>query len=326
MQFLHWAIFITGSAAAILEFWEELEWKYLPSAANNVKTVEFHAYQLPSITHYMVSDTHCCITLHWMTAGCPAAIPRCIARPSFAQSRLATGRVAYLPPYVIFGLSCSIVRNVKIIGVTPDQHLTFRDHVQNVFKSSNYHTRVLRHIHSPWTKDIARTAACALVNTRFYHCNSVLYHTTGSNIAKLQRAQNAIARVVTNTRRTEHIRPVLEGLHWLPINYRIDYKLAILTYKICATCIPAYLKPFIRDYVLSRQLRSSSMQLIMTEATKTEIARRSFSQAAPTVWNCLWNREIWTVQNIPPSKWPVFIHAGSYCTYWEWQMRSAQEL
>ena len=109
----------------------------------------------------------------------------------------------------------------------------------------------------------------------------------GMNIAKLQRAQNALARVVTNTRRTEHIRPVLKDLHWLPINYRIDYKLAILTYKIRATCSPAYLKPFIRDYVPSRQLRSSSMQLIMTEATKTEIARRSFSQAAPSVWNCL---------------------------------------
>ena len=60
-----------------------------------------------------------------------------------------------------------------------------------------------------------------------------------------------------------------------------------LTYKIHATCSPAYLKQFIRNYVPSRQLRSSSMQLIMTEATKTEIARRSFSQAAPSVWNCL---------------------------------------
>jgi hypothetical protein len=107
-----------------------------------------------------------------------------------------------------------------------------------------------------------------------------------SNIANLQRAQSALARVLTNTRRTEHIRPVLEDLHWLPINHRNDYKLAILTCKIRATCSPAYLKPFIRNYVPSQQLRSSSMQLIMTEATKTEIARLSFSQAAPSVWNC----------------------------------------
>ena len=70
--------------------------------------------------------------------------------------------------------------SVKILGVTLDQHLTISDHVQNVCKSSNYNTRALRHIRSYLTKDMARTVACALVNTRFDYCNSVLYHTTES--------------------------------------------------------------------------------------------------------------------------------------------------
>jgi len=49
-----------------------------------------------------------------------------------------------------------------------------------------------------------------------------------ASIAKLQRVQNALARVVTYKKRTDHIRSVLENLHWLPINYRIDYKVASL--------------------------------------------------------------------------------------------------
>ena len=40
--------------------------------------------------------------------------------------------------------------------------------------------------------------------------------------------QNTLARVVTYTKRAEHIHPVLESLHWLLINYRIDYKVATL--------------------------------------------------------------------------------------------------
>ena len=134
---------------------------------------------------------------------------------------------------------------------------------------------------------MARTVACALVNTRLDYANSVLYGTTDLNIAKLQRAQNALARVVTYTRRTEHIRPVLKSLHWLPINYRIEYKLATLAFKIRSTGSPAYLQSAVSDYVPSRQLRSSSMVLLAETPTRTVIARRAFSHAAPTVWNSL---------------------------------------
>jgi len=187
----------------------------------------------------------------------------------------------------VAGCPVPVSDKVKILGVTLDRHLTFSNHVQNVCKSAQFHTRALRHIRSSLTMDMAKTVACALVNSRFDYCNSVLHGTTESNIAKLQRAQNALARVVTYTRRTEHIRPVLQNLHWLPISYRIEYKLATLAYKIRATGSPAYLQSSVRDYVPSRQLRSSTMQLIATVPTRTQIARRSFSQAAPSVWNSL---------------------------------------
>ena len=68
------------------------------------------------------------------------------------------------------------------------------------------------------TTDMARTVACALVNSHLDYSNGVLYNnTSASNIGKLQRAQNALARVVSFTRRTEHTHPV----HWLPISFRI---------------------------------------------------------------------------------------------------------
>ena len=59
---------------------------------------------------------------------------------------------------------------------------------------------------------------------------------------------NTLARVVTNTRRAEHIHPVLASLHWLPIKCRIDYKVATLVYNIRSTGRPAYLLPSVSDY------------------------------------------------------------------------------
>ncbi len=177
--------------------------------------------------------------------------------------------------------------SVKILGVTLDRHLTFNLHVQNVCKSSYYHIRALKHIRSSLTADMAKTVACALVNSRLDYANSVLYSTTTANITKLQRVQNTLARVVTNTRRAEHIHPVLASLHWLPINYRIDFKVATLAYKIRSTGSPAYLLSSVSDYMPTRHLRSSTQLLLVKPPVKTEIARRSFSQAAPAVWNSL---------------------------------------
>ena len=130
---------------------------------------------------------------------------------------------------------------------------------------------------------MAKTVACVLVNSRrLDYTNYVLYCTT-----KLQRVQNTLARVVTNTRRAEHIHPVLASLHWLPIKYRIDYKVATLGYKSRSTGSPAYHLPYVSDYMPTRQLRSSTQLLLVKPPVRTEIARRAFSQAAPAAWNSL---------------------------------------
>lgn len=185
------------------------------------------------------------------------------------------------------GCSVPVSNSVKILGVALDQHLTFNDHVQNVCKSAQYHTRALRHIRSSLTADMAKTVASALVNSRFDYANAVLYGASEHNLAKLQRAQNALARVVTFTKRMDHIRPVLQKLHWLPINHRIDFKVATIAYKVRQTGCPAYLASSVVEYAPTRQLRSSSSLLLQSPSTRTVIARRAFSQAAPRVWNDL---------------------------------------
>jgi len=114
-----------------------------------------------------------------------------------------------------------LTANVKIIGVVLDRHLNFTTHIQSVCKSVNYRILALRHIRTSLTTDMARTVACGLVNLRLDYTNSVLYNTSASNIAKLH-AQNALARVVSSTRRTEHIRSVQQQLHWLPISFSVD--------------------------------------------------------------------------------------------------------
>jgi len=79
----------------------------------------------------------------------------------------------------------------------------------------------------------------------------------------------------------------VHSLHWLPINYRIDYKVASLVYKARSTGSPAYLQALVSDYMPTRQLLSSKQLFLLKPPVRTEISTRAFSQAAPTVRNDL---------------------------------------
>ena len=118
---------------------------------------------------------------------------------------------------------------LKSLGVTLDQNLSFDQHIGNIVKSSNYNIRALRHIRPMLDKKVANTVACSIVSTRLDYCNSLLYGTSVRNVQRLQRIQNSLARVVSGIKRRDHIRPVLKDLHWLPVAQRIDYKVALLT-------------------------------------------------------------------------------------------------
>ncbi len=62
-----------------------------------------------------------------------------------------------------------------------------------------------------------------------------------SSINKIQIVQNAVARVLTRSRKYDHIIPILQSLHWLPIKFRISYKIVLLAYKALNDLAPVYL-------------------------------------------------------------------------------------
>jgi len=178
---------------------------------------------------------------------------------------------------------------LKSLGVTLDQSLTFDTHVQNVVKAANYHTRALRHIRPMLDRQVANTIACSIVTTRLDYCNSLLYGTKVTNIQKLQRAQNSLARVVASTNLRDHITPVLKDLHWLPVKQRIEYKIALVTHKVLATGQPGYLADLVPEYKPGfRGLRSETQRrLTIPTGLKSKAGQRTFTSAAEAVWNRL---------------------------------------
>ena len=123
-------------------------------------------------------------------------------------------------------------KSVRILGVTIDSHLTFDKHVTNVVQSCNYHIRSLRHIRKLIDKDTAATLACSIVSSRHDYCNALLYGITSKNMNRLQRVPNSLARVVCNAPYRSSSLPLRKALHWLPVEQRVQHKIAAMTFKV----------------------------------------------------------------------------------------------
>lgn len=87
-------------------------------------------------------------------------------------------------------------------------------------------------------------------------------------------------------KRRNYISPILATLHWLPVKFRIDFKIAVFVYKAVT---PKYISDLLIPYSPQRALRSSNQLLLTVPCCrcKTEKGRRSFSSAAPILWNSL---------------------------------------
>ena len=100
--------------------------------------------------------------------------------------------------------------------------------------------------------------------------------------------QNALARVVSGTRKRDHITPVLRKLHWLPVAQRLEYKVALITHKVLSTRQPQYLNSLISEYRPTRQLRSGGKrQLTQPTGLLSTIGQRTYTRTAETTWNQL---------------------------------------
>jgi len=127
-------------------------------------------------------------------------------------------------------------------------------HVRNVCSSAFYHLHHIGRIRGVLDIETATMTVQALVISRLDYCNSLLYGLPSTLINRLQRVQNAAARVVTRAGKREHITPVLFQLHWLPVRYRITFKIFLLTYRVHGLA-PAYLTALLAPKQLSRALR-----------------------------------------------------------------------
>ena len=148
-------------------------------------------------------------------------------------------------PINILGNQVSPAQSVKNLGVVFDSNFTFSDHMSQVIKSTRAHARDLYRIRPLLDLKTSVLLANALVSSRLDYCNSLFLSLTDFELRRLQLVQNSLCRVVTCSSKFSHITPQLKKLHWLPVRYRVQFKIGLITYKILNQGQPVYLRELI---------------------------------------------------------------------------------
>uniref|UniRef100_A0A8C5BDZ8 Reverse transcriptase domain-containing protein n=1 Tax=Gadus morhua TaxID=8049 RepID=A0A8C5BDZ8_GADMO len=205
-----------------------------------------------------------------------------------SKSTLTKSQHTPAPLIIIDGFPVPFSSKVKSLGVILDNTLSFAPHIHNITRTAFFHLRNIARLRPSLTQSSAEILVHSFVTSRIDYCNALLTGLPTKLINRLQIIQNSAARIITRTKSSDHITPVLIQLHWLPVHYRIQYKTLLLTYKALHNLAPSYLCDLLQEYTPSRSLRSTSAGLLCIPTSRlTSMGARSFSCSAPRLWNSL---------------------------------------
>ena len=180
--------------------------------------------------------------------------------------------------------------NVMNLGVLLDGELKMDDYIAGRCKSCYFQLRQLRQIRRSLTLDARKSLVHAFIGSRLDYCNSLLYGVNEGLLKRLQSVQNAAARYISGAKKFDHISPVLQNLHWLPIRKRIVFKVATLVYKCLHGIAPPYLAEDcvpVSSVPGRVQLRSASNYDLVCSGRSSNSGRRTFASVGPKTWNSL---------------------------------------
>ena len=178
--------------------------------------------------------------------------------------------------------------HVRNLGAYFDKHMSMAQHIKIKCQAAYAQLYNISKIRKYLDDSSAHILIHALVHSHLDYCNSLLTGLPNRLVHKLQLVQNSAARVLCQVSKREHIRPVLKRLHWLPIMFRIRFKVCVITFKALHESGPAYIRDMLKIKRSLYSLRSSAALTLEVPKTRHEtLGDRSFMSAAPREWNTL---------------------------------------
>ena len=138
------------------------------------------------------------------------------------------------------------------LGVYLDSGLNFKLHIKIKCKAAMLNMLKIKANRKYLTTNACAKAIIALVMIHLDYANSILPGLTKSSIHQLQRVQNVAARIVLQRKKYKSSSKCLEELHWLPLKYRMNFKVVSFVFKYIHGLAPSYFEKLITLQKLRR--------------------------------------------------------------------------
>ena len=180
------------------------------------------------------------------------------------------------------------VNEIRNLGAYFDENMSMSNHVSQKCSASWRQLYSLRRIRKYLTVESCKSLVHAFIFSQLDYCNSLLYGIPECELTKLQRIQNAAAKLIFKERKFAHVTPLLKDLHWLPVRYRVKFKIILFVFKCLSNLAPVYLSRMLTQRNNNYNTRSSCVvSFNVPSLTRKTLASRAFAYAGPVLWNSL---------------------------------------
>jgi len=177
-----------------------------------------------------------------------------------------------------------VVRN---LGVYIDEHLSMDANARHCAKTCFFHLRQIRQLCRYINYGTLYMLIRALILSRLDYSNSLFACSSQSTLSRLQRVQDAAARLLHGACAWTHAPPFLKQLHWLPVSSRIQFKLYTLMFDINHGTAPQYLSELVRCCNGTRLRSSVRGNFIIHLLGRLHVTDKAFFVTGPRAWNAL---------------------------------------
>ena len=180
----------------------------------------------------------------------------------------------------------SLVSSVKDLGITLGSYLNLNDHVNTLASPLLSMLCQISRVRHLFTKPVLSTILNSLIFSKLFYCSTVWAGTSKQNLQKL-KVQNFAARVLTDTKKIDHISSVLRKLGWPSIKDQLLVRDTIQVYKIVTGLAPLYLSSKLSERLDTHHYNMRKSDNLSLPPCRTVTAQRSFYYRAVIAWNFL---------------------------------------
>ena len=122
-------------------------------------------------------------------------------------------------------------KSAKDLGVLLDPLLTYDHHITSIVSTCFSMLSQINRVKKSFDKETLQLLIESVVFSKMLYCSSVWSNATAQNITKIQSIQSFTCKIITNSKKSDHVTPLLRHLNWLPVREQLQYRDSILAFK-----------------------------------------------------------------------------------------------